>query len=275
MLQESFGDVYLGALEVDESLGSHLGAFRLVAIGRIDGESGAVYWDGVDEDSKIDYLIDWFRDAGFDPVVFESLEGRYTIFDRDHGLEQIHRNAQSRIWMRELLDGVIDHVLPQLSDGAPEIPEKLWSALHQFRNMKVEEQASSVALACRRIFESVADSLFPSTDEAQDGRKLGTNMYKNRLLKYLEEQRVGQTEQKLIVATMEAAAVELDNLFSLTNKGLHSNIDRMQARRCVLRTILLLDDLIAVRKQPLATQIRQDDEFLQKLADNCLKRTED
>jgi hypothetical protein len=266
-LISTFSEFYLGALEVDESLGSHLGAYQLIVIGRIDGDAGVLYWDGLDEGSKMYFQQEWLKDAGFDSITFESLEGRFTIFDRDHGFEQIQRNGQSRLWLRELFDSVTDHVMPHLADGAPAIPEKLWNALHQFREMKMDEEASNVAIACRRIFESVADALFPPIETTSDSRKLGTKQYKNRLLKYLEEQQVGHTEQDLLVATMGVAAVELDNLNQLTNKGVHSDFVRMQARRCLLRTLILLDDLIAVRKKPLATQIRPDIEFFRKIAE--------
>ena len=267
-LQKMFGDAYLGATEVDESLVSHLGAYQLVPGGRIDCERATVFWDGINEDSKMHFELDWYNDAGFETVAFESLEGRYTIFDRDDGLEQAKRTAESRQWMRQLLDSVFDHVIPQLADGAPDIPDKLWGALKALRSMEINDEASNVALGCRRVFESAADALFPPTDDAPDGRQLGTDKYKNRLLKYLETQRVGETEQKLIVAAMEAAAAELDSLNDLANKGVHADIDRTQARRCLLRTLLFLDDLIAVRKDPLEIQIRFDAELMRKMAES-------
>ncbi len=56
---------------------------------------------------------------------------------------------------------------------------------------------------------------------------------------------------------MQATATELDNLYEITNKGLHSDFVAMQARRCVLRTVLLLDDLVSVRQAPLPANVRQ------------------
>lgn len=255
LLKKDFTQVYLGALEVDGSIASHLGAYQLMAIGRVFGTIARVFWDGISEDSQMQFQIDWFRNAGFTDVSFESLEGRFSIFDSDHGASQDYRNSQTRTLLRDLFDSVLDHVTVRLADGAPEIPEKLWAMLSQFREIKVNEQASMVALSCRRIFECVADSLFPPTDEKKDGRDLGTNKFKNRLLRYLQDNRVSQTEQALVVATMQAAAAELDNLYEYTNKGVHSAFEQMQARRCILRTLLLLDDLIAVRKNPLETRV--------------------
>ena len=104
---------------------SHIScALLVVSIAKADCFLGRV-----DADSKMQYHVDWLKDALFEPVTFESLAGRYTIFDQDYGAEQSQRNARSRQCMRELFDGVVDHVMPQLSDGAPDIPEKLGSAI--------------------------------------------------------------------------------------------------------------------------------------------------
>lgn len=267
-LRETFPNSYLGALEVDESLASHLGAYRLPVIGRIDDGCAKIYWDGTNEASKIEYLIDWFRDAGFCECDFRPLNGKYSIFDTDHGSKQSLQNAQSRQWMRELLDSVGDHILGHLADGAPALPEKLWNALNEFHHLKVPEQASNVAFACRRIFECVADALFPPTDEPVEGRDLGTDKYRNRLLMYLQKQKVSQSERSQIEATMKATALELGKLCDLANKGLHSEFVRSQARRCLLRTLLLLDSLVSVRQLPLEMQIRQDDNFNRTLKDS-------
>lgn len=274
-LRHDFPDSYLGALEVDESLPSHAGAYRLVAMGRVDNGSARVFWDGITEDTKMDFLIDWFRNAGYYECEFESLNGKYSIFDADHGGMQSFRKAQSRQWMRQLLDSVSDNILGHLTDGAPAISDKVWNALREFQQIEVPEQASNVAFACRRIFESVTDELFPPTDDRPDRRDLGPDKFKNRLLMYLQVQKVSKTESALIEATMKTTAVELDSLCRMANKGLHAEFVRSQARRCLLRTLLLLDSLVSVRDRPLEVQIRENGDFIQTLRKSLdLKRSQ-
>lgn len=264
-MEHDFGAVYLGGLEVDESIAAHLGAYGLCAFGRVVGLSAWLFWDGLNPDSKFPYHMDWFRNAGYDPVEWESLAGRYTIFDRDHGPEQSVRAAHSRQWLRELFDGIVDHAMPRLADGAPDIPEKLWSVTRAFREQEVTEQASHVALSCRRILDHVADALFPPAPMTPKGIDLGPNKYKNRLIEYLKQHRVGDTERDLIVATMHAAWLELDNLDKLAHKGVHAHVGYAQARRCLLRTILLLDDLVAVRTTSLPMKMRPDEDVIRRM----------
>lgn len=270
-LEGEFGAVYLGALEVDESIPAHLGAYRLCAFGRVVGSSAWLFWDGVSPDSKFPYQMDWFRNAGYDPVEWESLEGRYTIFDRDHGAEQSVRAAHSRQWLRELFDGIVDHAMPRLADGAPDVPEKLWSVIRALREAEVAEQASHVAVSCRRIIDHVADALFPPAPKTAEGIDLGPNKYKNRLIEYLKQHRVADTERELIVATMHATWLELDNLDKLAHKGVHAHVGHAQARRCLLRTILLLDDLVAVRTNALPMKVRPDEDLLRRMVQRMSK----
>ncbi|MCC6425602.1 MAG: hypothetical protein IT435_02155, partial [Phycisphaerales bacterium] len=91
--------------------------------------------------------------------------------------------------------------------------------------------------------------------------------YKNRLIEYLKQHRVADTERELIVATMDATWLELDNLDKLAHKGVHAHVGNAQARRCLLRTILLLDDLVAVRRSPLPMKVRPDEELIRRMVD--------
>lgn len=264
-LEGEFGAVYLGALEVDESIAAHLAAYVLSPLGRVVGSRATLFWDGYDPESKMPYRMDWFKTAGYEPVEWESLSGRHTIFDLDEGPEQSVRAAFSRQWLRELFDGVVDHAMPRLADGLPDIPERLWSAMKTFREIEVSEQASHVATSCRRILDHVADALFPAAPDAKKEDLLGPTKYKNRLIEYLKQQRVHDTEANLIQATMDAIWLELDNLDKLANKGVHGQVGLAQARRCLLRTILFLDDLIAVRQEPLPITMRPDMELIRRI----------
>lgn len=264
-LEGKFGAIYLGGAEVDDSIASHLGAYMLCAFGRVSGQRAALFWDGISDDSKMPHCMDWFKDAGFAEVEWESLSGRYSIFDRDHGPEQAVRAADSRQWMRELFDGVIDHAMPRLADGVPDISEKLFAAMKAFRETTVDEQASHVALSCRRIMDHTADALFPPAPPEADRPDLGVGKYKNRLKEYLKQHRVGETERDLILSTMDAVERELGLLDKLSNKSLHGHAGPAQARRCLLRVLLLLDDLVAVRQSELPMRVRPDEDLIRRM----------
>ncbi|MFZ4768439.1 MAG: hypothetical protein ACOYMN_26120 [Roseimicrobium sp.] len=264
-MEDVFGAVYLGGAEVDESITSHLGAYRLCAFCRVVAGDAWLFWDGVSEDSKMHYCKDWLKDAGFADVQWESLNGRYTIFDRDHGAAQSYRAAHSRQWMRELFDSVADHAMPRLADGVPDIPEKLYAAMKAFRETTVDEQASHVALSCRRILDHTAEALFPPEPDNSARPDLGTGKYKNRLKEYLKQHRVSGTESDVIHAAMTAVEREISVLDNLSNKGAHRRIDSQQARRCLLRVLLLLDDLVSVRQESLPIRVRPDEELIRKV----------
>lgn len=260
-----FGALYLGGLEVDESIAAHLGAYMLSPLGRVIGSRATLFWEGYDPDSKMPYRMDWFKTAGYEPVEWESLAGRHTIFDLDEGPEQALRAAHSRQWLRELFDSVVDHAMPRLADGFPSIPERLWSMTKAFREIEVSEQATHVATSCRRLLDHVAEALLPAAPDAKKEDLLGPTKYKNRLIEYLKQHRVGESEANLIVATLEATWAELDCLDKLAHKGVHAHVGQAQARRCLLRTILLLDDLVAVRQDPLPIKMRPDTELIRRI----------
>lgn len=265
-MEDAFGAVYLGGAEVDESLASHLGAYLLCAFCRVVGDSAWLFWDGLSEDSKMHFCRDWLKDAGYSDIEWESLNGRYSIFDRDHGAEQSFRAAHSRQWMRELFDSVADHAMPRLADGVPDIPEKLYTAMKAFRETVVDEQASHVALSCRRILDHTADALFPPEPDHSARPDLGAGKYKNRLKEYLKQHRVGESEADVIVAAMAAVEREIGVLDSLSNKGVHGHIGPQQARRCLLRVLLLLDDLVSVRRETLPMRVRPDNALIRRIA---------
>ena len=264
--QQMLPDVYLGALQVDESIPSHLAGYQLVAWARLDGDRAFVMWDGVDEDAKMPWVIEMLRDSCFDPVEYEDIGARFTMFDRHASAEATHRAAQSRAALAQLFDGVVDAAVVRVRDAMPDVHERLWAVLRSYYSAEVDEQFSAVALGCRRLIEYAADSMFPPTKAVSGGRKLDQAAFKNRLLKYLEEKHASNNDRDLIVASLAAIAGELDRLVDLTNKGVHSSSNREQCRRCLLRTVMLLDDLCAVTHEGFPVRVSLDRELVDKIA---------
>ncbi|MBY0159704.1 hypothetical protein H0178_28625 [Cytobacillus firmus] len=243
---------YLGAIEVDDASELHweLYSHSLSSKYRIINENLNMFWDGFSEDSKDYGWFDFLEKCGFKKVEFESLEGKYSIFDKYHNFKHARRIAEWKKRSSNFLAYLSDNVVTRLSDAAPELGNKLWSAFKTFDEAETEEQYAQVAASCRRIIEYIADTLFPPTDEEPDGRKLQGKHYKNRLLAYADAARKSETNIDVVIASTNLLSEQIDKLVNLVNKGIHAEVYREEARRCLIRTIMLLDDLISLKKDP-------------------------
>ena len=91
------------------------------------------------------------------------------------------------------------------------------------------------------------------------GPKLGPTHYRNRLLAFADQVRQHDTEIDLVCASTDALNEQITKLLAVAQKGIHAETYRAETRRCLLRTILLLDDLVALKQG--AFQIRPDLDF--------------
>jgi hypothetical protein len=244
---------YLGAMEVDDSYSIHnlLYAHSLVPFGRCHTDTFSVFWDGICEDGKDPAALDLMREFGYRRVEFESLRGRYTIFDKHHTIEGTHQKMETQRLCEGLLTSVAERVFAILTDAAPALPEKLWAALKAFHNSSTPEEYAHVALSCRRIFEYVTDCVFPPIlAPSSTSRRLDKTAYKNRLLAFADKQRQSNTAIDLVVASTATLAEQVDKLEAAVNKGVHSDLLDVEVRRCLIRTVMLLDDIISLRSAP-------------------------
>ena len=243
---------YVGCMGIDDAdrvcyeLYSHLLAARY----RLHGGRASVFWDGADEDDKDHGLLGQLSTLGFDGVDFEPLKGMYTILDTHHDFENARRLAECNRMFNEMLESVASRVLHSLSDVAPDLGEKMWVALDTLHRASSAEQLSQVALSCRRIVHYIADCIFPPNTDIQDGHKLGPKQFRNRLRAYAEKERIGTTSTDLLLINSDALNSQIEKLDSLVNKGVHDQVSYAEVTRCVLRTLMLLDDLVAFRTKP-------------------------
>lgn len=112
--------------------------------------------------------------------------------------------------------------------------------------------------SCRRVFEYITDCLFPATNEITDGHSLKKDKYKNRLIEFANREFKSETNIDLIVTNTASLFDEWKKLYELSSKGVHSIPHRDECRRCIIRTILLLDDLISIKRTPFETNIIAD-----------------
>jgi hypothetical protein len=244
---------YLGALQVDGACSVHWAAYSesLVAAYRIVGKALFSFWDGVCEDSKDEGWIEEFLRLGFTRVEFEALNGKFTVFDKYDDFEQARRVAELGGALSDSLGFLADQVITRFSDTAPELGNKLWSAIQTYDRAEVVEDYAQVAITCRRLIEYIADQVFPPQDIPVGGRKVGPRDYRNRLLAYADNERANDTNIDLICVSTEMLSRQLEKLGKLANKGVHADIYRHEARRCLLRAIMILDDILSLRERPL------------------------
>jgi hypothetical protein len=196
-------------------------------------------------------------------VEFEALNGRYTIFDKRHSPEDTFRTAEARKLSEGLLASTAERVVEILQDVAPSLPEKLHSALKAFEGATTADELAHVALSCRRIIEYVSNCIFPPQDKpSPDGRKLDRSAYKNRLLAFADNERRSDTSIDLIIASTEMLSEQWGRLTEAVNKGLHADMIEPEVRRCLVRTILLLDDVIGLKAGPFTVKPELDIEMM-------------
>ncbi|ELB1989264.1 TPA: hypothetical protein L3V69_003073 [Vibrio parahaemolyticus] len=248
---------YLGAIEVDETNPIHWEAYAysLVAHYRIIGRNINFFLRDMAESSEHEGDIQELKSFGFSEVGFEKLNGKFSFFDKYNNFEHARRIAELKSALGDSLASLADQVICRLSDPAPEIGSKLWSALRTYNNAEVNEDYAQVSASCRRIIEYVADQLFPPQENSVKGRKVGKGHYKNRLLAFADAERSSSTNIELIAVSIESLAEQLDKLTSLNNKGVHAEVFKHEAKRCLLRTIMILDDIISLKSGPFIVNV--------------------
>ncbi len=267
-------ECYMGAVQVDDAARVHWELYSdcLTLRYRIADRAIAVLYDETTGDEPLEADKDEetkrLLEIGFSRVSFEETHGKHTFFDKYHSFQQARRVAEWKAKFGDILGFMADEVVCRLGDHIPELPDRLWTAIETFDNAETDEQYAQVSATCRRILEFVADRLFPPTDEVRDGRKLGHGNYRNRLLAFVEDQTTSRTHVELIASGLDLFAQHVEKLQDLANKGIHSEIQREGARRALLRTVFLLDDIVALRPESFPMNPTLDLLFLEGKSDD-------
>lgn len=244
---------YLGAANIMEydQLQWILYGMSLVPFGRIVNRSLNVFYD----EWQTPFILDSSWVGIFDKVTEEKLNLRYTIFDKYHDYSHARRVAEWKENCGSMLAFVADDVVSRISDIAPDISDKLWAALTGFEGAETNEQYAQVMTSCRRIFEYVVDRVAPESDElTESGHSIKKNKYRNRLYEYAMRCRKSDADIDMILASLDHLTAQWDKLNALANKGVHAEVYREEAGRCFIRTILLLEDIVSLRKSPFPIQ---------------------
>jgi hypothetical protein len=256
-------DPFIGAMEINDSNKTHwlLYGQALIPYTRIINKKLNLFHDSIASDDLDTEMQKEFLSLGFESVEFEDLNLKYTIFDVYNNYEHARRIAEWKKGFGSSLAYIADNVVSELIDSAPDLGNKLWSALNTFDSAETNEQYAQVVTSCRRIFEYVIDCIFPPQDEpSETGNSLKANKYKNRVFEFAKKNRASSTNIDLIVASTEVLFSQWSKLNNLANKGVHAEVFRGETRRCLIRTVLMLDDIISLKQGPfiLKPEIKTD-----------------
>ncbi|UPQ76832.1 hypothetical protein [Chryseobacterium nepalense] len=241
---------FIGAMEINDSNKTHwmLYSRTLIPYARIRNKKLNLFHDSFESDDLDTEMQKEYLKIGFESVEFEDLKLKYSIFDSFHDYEHARRVAEWKKGFGSSLAYIADNVVSQLSDIAPDLGNKLWSALNTYESSETNEQFAQVVTTCRRIFEYVTDCIFPPQNELNgNGNSLKADKYKNRIYEYSKQNKLSSTNIDLITASTELLFAQWSKLNNLANKGVHAEVYRDETRRCLIRTVLMLDDIISLK----------------------------
>lgn len=120
------------------------------------------------------------------------------------------------------------------------------------------ELYSQALTTCRRLFESTSNELFnryfPNQSEKLYKTKSGKELdvsgdhYRNRLFAIIEKLDDHSAEKSIIGSNIIYLIDWIENLNDLQCKGVHSEITRQDAIRCIIQTYICLGDILSLQK---------------------------
>lgn len=129
----------------------------------------------------------------------------------------------------------------------PKAAEKLVAINERMADDSSESRAAALT-SCRRLLMTVADSLFPAseddwTDTNGKVRKVGVEQYKNRLLAYISSRCSSDGSSAIVKSELEFLAARLDAIYEKTCKGVHIDVSSEEARLAVIHTYLFIGEI--------------------------------
>lgn len=191
------------------------------------------------------------KEEEFSWVKYE-LEGprEHAIGYHERIINSIHKIITKQ-WMELRFEGIIETIFTdtkklvdsKLVEICPDATVKFTSAYERLRETNPESWAQAVT-TCRRILKDFADAIYPSTHNTINGRKLGDEQYINRLWAFASEKIESKSNKELTKSEVDYLGQRIDTLYDLTCRGTHAEISKDEAERVIIRTYLLIGDLI-------------------------------
>ncbi|EHR1015801.1 helix-hairpin-helix domain-containing protein [Vibrio parahaemolyticus] len=140
----------------------------------------------------------------------------------------------------ELLKFEIDD---QLLDLSPELAEQLMLAFKSVSSKNPEEWSQALT-TCRRLLEGLADELFPVSDVSVNGRTFKQGQYVNRLWAFMDKSIESNSNKELAKSHVDFVGSWLEKVNKLANKGVHAELEQIEAVKAVFHTYMVVGDLL-------------------------------
>lgn len=195
-------------------------------------------------------------------------DGTYYKNSLSHHLNYVRKKAHelaSQIYNQLKFSGTVSNcfdvlknaVDDKLLDLNPAIAEQLMLAFKSISSDK-EEEWSQALTTCRRLLEGLADELYPASKEKFNGRAVGQGQYVNRLWAFMDGAIQSESNKDLAKAHIDFLGSWLDKVNKLTNKGVHAELDRIEAVKSVFHTYLVVADLLEYMSNTNVTASKPD-----------------
>lgn len=143
-----------------------------------------------------------------------------------------------------IIDSLKKEVDDKLLDINPGLAEKLMLIFKSVSSNNEEELSQSLT-TCRRFIESLADMLYPATKEKINGRLLGQQNYINRIWAFMDQSIESESNKEMAKAHVDYLGNWLQKVHKVTNKGVHTNINKLEATKAVIHIYLILADILS------------------------------
>jgi len=140
----------------------------------------------------------------------------------------------------DLLKNAVDD---RLLDLDPEIAEQLMLAFKSVSSNNKEEWSQALA-TCRRLLESLADKLYPATDENIKGRTFKQNQYINRIWRFMDVSIESKSNKEMAKSHVDFLGSWMSADYTLACKGVHAEVSQLEATKAIFHIYLMLADLL-------------------------------
>jgi len=195
-------------------------------------------------------------------------DGTYYKSDLNNHLNYVKRRAHgfsSALFNKFKFSGTVRNcfdvlktaVDDKLLDLIPALAEQLMLAFKAVSSAK-EEEWSQALTTCRRLLEGLADQLHPASSESVKGRGLGQGQYVNRLWAFMDVAIESESNKELAKAHVDFLGAWLEKANKITNKGVHAEVQQLEAVKAIFHTYLVVADLLEYLKPSAGTQGKRD-----------------
>ena len=140
----------------------------------------------------------------------------------------------------DILKNAVDD---RLIDLDPKISEQLMLAFKSVSSNNKEEWSQALT-SCRRLLEGLADKLLPASEEKVNGRVLKQGQYVNRLWAFMDKSIESDSNKALAKAHVDFLGSWLEKVNKLANKGVHAELNQLEAVKAVFHTYLVIADIL-------------------------------